>query len=63
MLPFFSIQTTEDYTMKALLMSSALLIAAALVPGSAFAQQSDLVACRFFRTFDQATASVCMTCG
>ena len=21
------------------------------------------VACRFFRTFDQATASVCMTCG
>jgi len=22
-----------------------------------------LVACRFFRTFDQATASVCMTCG
>ena len=22
-----------------------------------------LVACKFFRTFDQATASVCMTCG
>jgi putative oxidoreductase len=22
-----------------------------------------VVACRFFRTFDQATASVCMTCG
>jgi hypothetical protein len=21
------------------------------------------VACRFFRTFDQATASVCITCG
>jgi ketosteroid isomerase-like protein len=42
MLPFFSIQTTEDYTMKALLMSSALLIAAALVPGSALAQQSDV---------------------
>jgi hypothetical protein len=27
------------------------------------ARPSKWVACRFFRTFDQATASVCMTCG
>ena len=25
--------------------------------------KGELVACRFFRTFDQATASVCGTCG
>jgi len=31
---------------------------AATAPGAA-----GMVACRFFRTFDQATASVCMTCG
>jgi transposase len=26
-------------------------------------RRGSLVACRFFRTFDQATASVCGTCG